>query len=173
MSMYETPARSDELYHHGIKGMHWGIRRYQPYPSGSSGIFKKAKRKEHPMLDKSIKQGKGRDNASPAEVLTKETNKTVQNTSKGVRTIGGIQKDMDAKRNNARASAEVSKMSDTELRNRINRMQMERQYKSLTASDTKNGWEKAAEILDVLGSITAIAVSAATVGTTINQLRKK
>lgn len=29
--------RSDELYHHGIKGMHWGIRRFQPYPSGHTG----------------------------------------------------------------------------------------------------------------------------------------
>lgn len=26
---------SDALYHHGIKGMHWGIRRFQPYPKGS------------------------------------------------------------------------------------------------------------------------------------------
>lgn len=31
--------KDDELKHYGIKGMHWGIRRYQPYPDGKHGTF--------------------------------------------------------------------------------------------------------------------------------------
>lgn len=37
-----SPARSDELYHHGIKGQKWGVRRFQ-YVEGVGGSKKEAK----------------------------------------------------------------------------------------------------------------------------------
>ena len=82
---------SNELTHHGIKGMRWGVRRYQ----NKDGSLTKAGRKKMAKLDKEYSKLTGR------------------------------------KRNTESPSTRVSKMTDDEIRARINRINLERDYLDL------------------------------------------
>lgn len=85
-----SDEEDEELKHYGVPGMKWGIRRYQPYPDGSSR--------------------KGRFTGK---------------------------KKTRSKKKNAKKVKPASEMSDQELRQRINRIQMEKQYQSLTTPPNK------------------------------------
>lgn len=56
---YNDIYDEDTIEHHGIKGMHWGIRRYQPYGKGYSGGGKfigSIKRKYRNIRDKKYRE---------------------------------------------------------------------------------------------------------------------
>ena len=76
------------------------------------------------------------------------------------------------KRGSKKAKREMNKMSDAELRARINRIEMERRYSELNPSRTAKGAQRAKSILSVVGTRAAIAGSVASVAIAVTNLQE-
>lgn len=109
---------NNELYHFGIRGMKWGVRRYQNKDGTSTSLGKKRKA-----------------------------------------TNG------DSKKEN------IKNMTDDELRKRVNRLQMERQYSQLT-SDTKKVNKGKQFVSKMIKTGTAISAATTTALTLYNNAEK-
>lgn len=99
---------NNELYHYGILGMKWGVRRYQNKDGTLTNLGKKRK-----------------------------------------------QEDIHEDYARAHSKKSIKSMSDAELRNRNNRLQMERQYQTLTKKARK-GKKVVTALIATAGTITAV-----------------
>lgn len=115
-------------------------------------------------LTQDIKGGKDKPKQSRAEIVTKGTRNIVSELENA---RANMQRSSDRKAKGLSAKG----MSDTDLRNAINRIQMERTYESLTRPETKSGYIKAEEILSVVGTTVSIAAAAATIASTIYTIK--
>lgn len=153
----------DYLIHYGVLGMKWGVRKSRP-SSGSRGSRKELKDR---MLTQNIKGGKDRPHVSPAERTVSESRKSVEATSNIFKRMS------ERKRQRLALNSDVKKMSDEELKTRINRLNLEKQYKRLAYEDYHTGYDTVSEILDAVGDVLVVTGGAVTIAATVHNLKKK
>lgn len=172
------------LTHHGIKGMRWGVRRYQNKDGSLTAEGKKrAGRKASSMSDEELtsyikrknlekQYGKlSKESEGPSKV--EKTKKVIDTTSNLVNQAKKMNRE-SIESTKTKEKLDLSKMTDKELRDRINRADLERRYNDLFAKETTSvsrGQAFAADILEASGSVLAIGSSALGIALAIKELR--
>lgn len=123
-----------ELYHYGTLGMKWGIRRYQNKDGSLTAAGKKryGTRANFEKVQKA-KKAAAKANSPEAKRRAKANARTEEEVNK-ILQKAGLKKTSEAPKPRT-----IKDLSDDELRARINRIKLEREYASLTPKKVSAG----------------------------------
>ena len=210
----------DELYHHGIKGQRWGIRRFQnkdgsltrlgqkradrqakaaakeyakraargeysldsKFESISGRTVKSGQRRSGPLDGAgaaiaglaavtagakilSGTKGKGDSAFKPAEKILNNTNSITSSLAKGL-----------GDRSSAKAAKEANKIdlshaSDQEIRDYVNRYNLEKQFRQITAEQYSSGHARTKEMIETIGAVASVGASIAGIIVAYNKIK--
>ena len=160
----------NELYHHGVKGMKWGVRRYQN--SDGSLTPKGRKRAERDMSE--LSNNKRKQYRPDANKWVKEDlnrSKRLVDESSGLTNKLKTAADNSA-RNKPKPKMDLTKMSDQEMRTQINRAMLERQYNDMFAPQKQSrGRDYAMKTLETAGTVLTVGSSALGIALAIKELK--
>lgn len=178
-----------ELQHAGVKGMKWGVRRYQNKDGTLTEAGKKRYNREADAGDynqtkadgtrfKQTKKGKIETLKADPTKYAREDNEVLRNTLNEGRNLTSALKSANEasirRTKSNRPKLDLSKKSDKEMRDEINRALLEKQYNDMFAPQkSTRGREHVNDVLETVGSVLTVGASAVGLAVGILTLKEK
>lgn len=193
----------DYLEHHGILGQRWGVRRYQNSDGSLTSEGKKrygyktmsdselrdaVNRKRLENRYKELKTGRGTNVSRSIESATGKAGQLAKaqygdkNTkTKTVNAAGNVVKDAgkivdkatETKIKADRNKIDTSKLSKEDLQKAINRMELEKEYETLSKSEIERGKILTTDALQNIGLVASTAVDVVTLAVLLDKVMHK
>lgn len=141
----------NQLQHHGVKGMKWGVRRYQ----NADGSLTKAGRKRVEKAHKAADKKKEKEKKKSTKGSTKGSSKTVPEKTK---------EEFEAEKKKALESGSAAdvlrfqgKLSNQELQTAVTRLNLESQLSSMNQKTVTTGMDRVASLSSKINTMTDFA----------------
>lgn len=182
MSTYENPSMEEMLEHHGIIGMKWGVRRYQNDDGTLTNAGKaryrdqvkeKLKEKLKEKVDEERNKGMHDVRMKTDPLYRQKHTKQPWNEqpSKGQAwDEKPTRKSVHDDHTKAHDKKKASEMSDKELRDRLNRLDMERRYNQLNPGTVSKGKDYLNKAIKVGTTVATVTTTALTVYNNYNKI---
>lgn len=167
----------DQIWHWGIKGMKWGVRRYQNADGSLTDMGKRRYDADKAANNKKKMKNRLADEElrDPNRWAKEDTERTKRVIDSGNQIAGNL-KTLNEKsmkiQSRRTPKMDLSKMTDQEMREQINRAMLERQYDDMfNPKKVYSGREAVGDTLEIAGSVLAVTSSALSIALAIKELK--
>lgn len=168
-----------ELYHHGVKGQRWGVRRYQNKDGSLTSYGKKRYAKELAKLEAEKKRIRQQEQTAKKMKKLDDMRKDIDERKKALKTDDETpEPTKQQKAPSAPKKRKLSELSNEEIQEKIDRMNLENKYKELaqeridavSKKEVSKGRKFAEEVIEKAGKNIATQTTAWAMGTATNKV---
>ena len=167
-----------ELYHHGVKGQRWGIRRYQNRDGSLTAYGKKRYAKELAKLEAEKKRVRQYEQTAKKMSKLDDMRKDLDERKKALNPDDTPEPVKQQKTQTTPQKRKLSELSNEEIQAKIDRMNLENKYKELAQAridavskkEVSKGRKFAEEVLTNAGKNIATQTAAWALGTGVNKV---